>query len=133
MTMKRVLPRIFLVVWVSVWALFLVRPYFKHDLLKTYRELLPLSLEDKHAYVTGQEFYDFLKLCKKSMNDHSTYSLVGFQEDAIESRRAVYYMYPCIPDRDPEYLLVYMAKPPADGYRVLSEFGPDKYLLRKVS
>lgn len=120
-------------VWVSMWIVFLIRPYFKQELFKTYKDLLPLSLEEKRAYVTGKEFYDYLMSCKELMDAGSAYAIAGLEKNSIESRRAAYYMYPNIMASGADFMLVYKSKNiPKDGYLIFKEFGPDKYLLRKV-
>jgi hypothetical protein len=102
---KRMISRCILAAWIAVWVLFLVRPYFKKGLLGEYSHLIKLSAEEKRAYVTGRDLYDFIRFCRESIGAPSTYKVVGLEKDSIEHRRFIYYMYPSIEDDDPAYIL----------------------------
>lgn len=124
--------RIILAVWVSIWALFIIRPYLKKDLLTTYREMMPLSLADKHAYVMGRDLYDFLKACEASVPSGSTYIIAGLDKDPIYAERAAYLLYPNTVSNHPEFIFVYnIADYARPGYRAFKRLGADKYLLKK--
>jgi uncharacterized membrane protein len=51
---RKTIVNVTLAVWIFIWLLFLIRPYFKDNLMKEYSSLLALSLDGKHAYVTGK-------------------------------------------------------------------------------
>lgn len=132
MNKKKILIRILLAAWVFIWALFLVRPYMKKGLFRTYRELLPLSLEEKHAYITGKEIYDFIKACKDSIAPASTYSIAGLEKDPLSKERAAYYLYPNTVSKNPDFIFVYNSSGFAkQGYRMFKQLSPDKYILNK--
>lgn len=130
---KRLLIGILLAVWVAVWMLFLIRPYTKKDLMKSYSDLLRLDLDGKRAYVTGEDLYRFLALCSDSTGRPCRYELVGLEEDPLALRRAVYYLYPDRPDPAPEFIFVYKkAGYSRKGYITFKEFGADEYILQRT-
>ena len=101
---KKSFVRIILTAWIIIWAVFLIRPYFKKGLLDEYSLLLKLSTEEKRAHVIGEELYSFIKLCKGSIKEPSTYKVTGLEKDSIGHRRFRYYMYPSVEKDDPEYI-----------------------------
>jgi hypothetical protein len=130
---KRAFVYAILAVWIAVWIVFLVRPYFKKGLLAEYPALWGLSAEGKRAYVTGTDLYDFLKFAAASMGQASTYTLVGLSADSIDYRRAVYYLYPNVESPDPEYILVYnKGNLFREGYGAFKRLSEEKYILRKA-
>jgi len=130
---KKIIVRLIFVIWIAVWLLYLVKPYFKRDLIGEYKTLLSRPLEGKWSYVTGDELYSFISICRDSMPDKSfTYSMEGLEGDHLGQRRVAYYLYPGISTGDPDYILVY--KKPGygkDGYYLFKKFKEDKYILRK--
>ena len=131
--MKRIAVRIILAAWVIIWAIFLMRPYFKKDLLDKCSSLMKISTEDKRALVTGEDLYAFIKFCKESVKDRSTYRVEGLEKDSIEHRRFKYYMYPNIETEDPEYIFIYKTKHlPQDDYKVFSRMSAETYILKKI-
>jgi len=131
---KRIFLRVVLAVWVIIWLVFLIRPYFKKGLLGEYSSLIRLSTEEKRAYVTGRDLYDFIKFCKESTKEPSTYRIAGLEKDSVEHRRFRYYLYPCVEISDPEYIFVYKVKDfPRDGYKVYGRMNPETYILRKIN
>ena len=130
---KKIAIRVLIVIWIAVWALFLVRPYFKKGLWKEYSALVGLSIEGKRAFVTGNELYDFIRFCNDSIKPHSSYRIIGLEEDPLSYRRAVYYLYPNIDKEGPEFLLVYRrAGVSCEGYRLFKKLTEDGYILRKI-
>jgi len=132
---KRLLARLVLFVWVSLWLLFLARPYVRSGLLKEYAALIRApSLELKQANVMGEELYDFIKLCGNLMPPHSTYEIIGLGDDTLAYRRVVYYLYPDIPAPSPEFLLIYKTKNfQKAGYGMFKDLKEEKSILRKES
>lgn len=126
--------RITLAIWIFIWVLFLVRPYFKKGLYKEYFTLFASSLDEKRAYVTGKELYGFVRFCGDSIGAPSSYRIIGLEkEDPIEYVRAVYYLYPNIDKADPEFLLVYKRTGVSrEGYHFFKALAQDKYILRKT-
>ncbi len=97
--------KIIFAVWVALWAVFFVRELFIKNNIRDYEVLLSRTLEGKHAYVTGDKLYGFLSHCKKNMPDNAAYELVGIEEGALERRRAVYYLYPGIESKNPDFVI----------------------------
>jgi hypothetical protein len=131
--MGRIAVRIILAVWVIIWAIFLVRPLFKKDLIGDYSNLSKLSTEGKRAYVTGPELYEFIRVCNQSMPKPSSYGVIGIKKDSLEHRRVRYYLYPNVEKEEPEFLLIYGTKNYArEGYKVLKILDLDRYILRRT-
>ncbi len=105
--MRYTILKIAFAVWVGLWLLFIARELFVKDNLRDYRTLATRTLEEKHAYVTGDRLYGFLKSCKENLPPRATYRLIGIEEGSIEKRRAVYYLYPLIESSDPDFILAY--------------------------
>ena len=130
---KKAAVRIILAVWIIIWGIFLIRPYFKKGLLDRYASLLKLSAEEKRGYVTGEALYSFVKFCKESVKEPSTYQMEGIENNSIEQRRFKYYMYPDIESEDPKYIFVYKKEHFArDGYRVFSRMDHETYILART-
>jgi len=130
---KKTIVRIILVVWVIIWALFLIRPFFKKALMREYSNLSKLSTEGKRAYVTGARLYEFIRVCNQSMPGESSYEIVGIKSNSLEHRRARYYLYPNMEKSDPEFLLIYGTKDyERKGYKIFKVLDLDRYILRKA-
>lgn len=124
--------RIVLAVWVVIWALFLVRPYFKNKLFNEYAALARLSPDDKRAYVTGRQLYEFIKFCNGRTGAPSTYKIIGLEKDPLDYRRAVYYLYPNTDSASPEFLFVYKVKGYSDsGYDLFAALDDERYILKR--
>ncbi|MDP2929029.1 MAG: hypothetical protein Q8O01_03065 [Candidatus Omnitrophota bacterium] len=131
--MGRIGIRIILAAWVILWAIFLIRPFFKKDLMKDYSNLSRLSSEGKRAYVTGSKLYEFIRVCNQSMPRPSSYKIIGIEKDSLEHRRVRYYLYPNVEKKEPEFLLVYEAKNyEREGYKIFKVLDLDRYILRKI-
>ena len=130
---KKIVVRIILTVWIILWALFLVRPFFKKDLMRDYSNLSKLSTEGKRTLVTGLRLYEFIRVCNQSIPGPSSYEVIGIKKDSLEHRRVKYYMYPNIEKKDPKFLLVYGTKNyRREGYKIFKILDPDRYILRKA-
>jgi len=116
---KKILVRAILAVWIVIWALFLIRPYFKKHLLGEYFTLLTLSAEGKRAHIMGEDLHRFINFCEGSIPKPFTYKVVGITGDSIENRRARYYLYPNMEDRDP-------------GYKIFKTLDSERYILKKA-
>lgn len=130
---KRILVRTAFAVWVALWLIFLVRPYFKNELLKEYRALASLSVDDRRAFVTGRDLYDFIKFCNAAMPAASSYRLIGLEERPLDERRLIYYLYPNAEAPLPEFLLVYGVKNFSEkNYAMFKSMDSQKYILKKI-
>ena len=130
---RKIVIRIILAAWVILWAIFLIRPFFKKDLMRDYSSLSRLSAEGKRAYVTGPKLYEFIRVCNQSMPRPSSYKVIGIEKDSLEHRRIRYYLYPNFEKEDPEFLLVYETKNyEREGYKISKVLDLDRYILRKT-
>ena len=126
--------RIILVVWIAIWLLYLIRPYFKKDLMGKYRTLISRPLEGKRSFATGDELYGFMTDCRDSILDERfTFSVAGLDDDALARCRLAYYLYPAVSIDDAEYVFVFKKSDhKLSGYSIFREFSRDKYILKKV-
>ena len=46
-----------------------------------------------------------MKYCIDNMPDRATYRMTGIDEGALERRQAVYYLYPRLESKDPEFII----------------------------
>jgi len=130
---RRIVVRIILAAWVIIWAIFLVRPLFKKDLIRDYSNLSRLSAEGKRAYVTGPKLYEFIGVCNQSMPKPSSYEVIGIEKDSLEHRRLRYYLYPNVEKKEPAFLLVYGIKDyERKGYKIFKILDLERYILRRV-
>ena len=131
--MGKIAVRIILAAWVIIWAVFLIRPLFKKDLIRDYSNLARLSTEGKRAYVTGLRLYEFIRVCNQTMPKPSSYEVIGIEKNSLEHRRVRYYLYPNIEKEVPEFLLVYGTKNyKRKGYKIFKILDLNRYILRRV-
>ena len=121
--------------WIGIWGLFWVRPFFtgKSEFTQNLR-LLPLSFEARREAVYGRDLYRFLKFCKSQLPAGSRYRLVGLESLSLDFARSVYDLYPCLLSGEPEYLLVY--KQPqfqADHFARSAFLDADSFILKVQS
>jgi hypothetical protein len=130
----RELLRVCLAVWLVLWAVF----FFAENKKGDYREFFALAsrgLEDKRAYLMGQDFYDFVRFCRKNVPPDATYKFVGMRLYAVEGVRAIYYLWPLkAVERDNEYYFVYgdFELPDMTGFRKIAEFKDKAYIMKRI-
>lgn len=130
--MKDKILKIIFLVWVVLWVWFIIRGLFLKGEIKSYKALLSRSLEGKYSYVTGDRLYEFFMFCNKNIPENSRYSFMGLEKTGLDERRGVYYLYPRIEAKDPDYILVYgtsVAVP--EGYHILIKLDDLRYILKK--
>lgn len=126
-----ILFRIVFMVWVFMWLLFLVRGLIKVE-IRDYRNLLGKTLEEKRAYVTGNEFYDFILFCEKEIPRNSTYSVEAKYDQSLDYFSFAYYIYPAMRDIDnPEHIVCYKTGFLKRGYSKAASLANDKYILKR--
>ncbi len=132
---KKLIVRMILAVWIVLWLLFLIRPYFKKDLIADYRALLSRDLDGKRSFVTGDELYGFIGMCRLAIPEANfTYAIEGLdgEDDALSRCRMLYYLYPAMTHDAPEYILVYKkAGFGREGYEIFKKLSDDKIILKK--
>jgi len=134
MTKKGITNLVFFVVWLIVWVLFLVRPYFIKQQGQEYARLLISNPEQKRALVVGPKLYAFIQFCNAALPDGSDYQIEGIKHDHLDYRRAVYYLYPHIKNSQtpPSFLIVYQLPGFAkEGYALYRAFDERCFILRK--
>lgn len=114
-----------------MWLLFLVRGMVKVE-IKDYKNLLGKTLEEKRAYVTGKEFYEFIVFSKKVIPQNATFTVEAKYDDSMDYFRFPYYLYPAMRDiDDPDYIVCYKVKFSKDGYSTAKSLAFDKYILKR--
>jgi hypothetical protein len=127
----KIFKAIFLI-WIVLWLFFIARELFIKGAIEDYKELLLRSLEGKRSYVTGDKLYEFLTFCNENLPPDATYGLEGVEEDSLDKRRAVYYLYPHLEKKTPAFVLVYgKAHITKDGYRLYRRLDETRYMLKK--
>ncbi len=117
--------------WVFMWLLFLVRGLVKVE-IKDYRNLLGKTLEEKHAYVSGKEFYQFILFSEKAIPEDATFSIEAKYDDSMDYFRFPYYLYPAKRDlKNPEYIACYKVEFEKEGYQQAAALFADKYILKR--
>ena len=130
---KKLIVRIILIAWIIIWAIFLIRPFFKKGLSKEYATLLKLPIEGKAAYILGEELHRFISFCSSSIPGTFSYRIIGLDEDSIEYRRAKYYLYPSMISKEPDFILVYkISNFSQKGYKPFNTMSPEMFILKKV-
>ena len=130
--MKNVILKIIFAAWIILWAIFAVRELFIKTNMNDYKVLVARSVEGKRSYVTGDELYSFIEFCKKNTPERASYAIVGFDDGAIEKRRAAYYLYPRVEARDGDFLFVYKSPGFArEGYGIFMKLDDMRYILKK--
>jgi len=94
-----------LIIWCVLWANFTARDLYKKGKLKDYKILLKSNAEGKHAFVYGRRFFEFLEFAKSQMPESARFDLIGFGDFSLDGRRAMYYLYPRLRAKNPEYIL----------------------------
>ena len=105
--MKNKILAVLFLVWVILWAIFVLRELFVKSNIKDYAALASRDLEGKRSYIIGDKLYEFLVFCKKNLPEDATYRFVGVEDGSIEQRRAAYYLYPMLESAAPQYLIVF--------------------------
>ena len=123
--------QIVFIAWTAIWLLFLIRGLVKGE-ANDYRNLLGKSLEEKRAYVSGEEFYEFILFCGKIIPENSDYKVQANYDESMDYFRFAYYIYPSMRNLDnPEYIACYKVKFSEKGYRRAASLSEDKYILKR--
>ncbi|MBU4376398.1 MAG: hypothetical protein KKD29_02840 [Candidatus Omnitrophica bacterium] len=131
MTRQKYVFRIIFITWVFMWLLFFVRGIMKVE-GRDYKNLFGKTLEEKEAYVTGCEFFDFVNFCKKEILKDSTYSVRANYDQTMDYFRFAYYIYPVKRDLgNPDYIVCYKTKFAKTGYTKVAALAADKYILKR--
>ena len=129
---REILLSLIFIIWLVIWVLFTIRPFFKKGLLKEYKTLSGASLEEKRSYVTGDSLYELLLFTKKELPPKATFMSAGLDKEPLDGRRAAYYLYPLTESSSPEYILVFGIKDfSSAGYENYRSLDGLRYILKK--
>jgi len=128
--------KIAFLIWLVLWANFILRDLFRKGDINDYKALLSRdSLEAKHSYVTGDVFYEFVKFCRDSLPPGSSYELIGMEKGSLTRRQAAYYLYPNLEEEGvSDFMLVYKASRPgpAGDYELFRSLDNERYILKRL-
>lgn len=128
---EKIIFRIVFVMWVFMWLMFFVRGMAKVE-IKDYKNLLGKTLEERRAYVTGKEFYEFIIFSEKVIPKNATFTVEAKYDDSMDYFRFPYYLYPAMRDIDnPEYIACYKVKFSRGGYKAAASLSDNKYILKR--
>lgn len=114
-----------------MWLLFFVRGIVKAE-WKDYKNLFGKTLEEKEAYVSGREFFDFIGFCEKEIPENFTYSVEANYDQTMDYFRFAYYIYPVKRNMDnPDYIVCYKTRFAKAGYAKAAALSDDKYILKR--
>lgn len=87
----------------------------------------------KASYTYGDRLFEFLRFCNNALPDNASYDLAGVEDLSLDSRHAVYYLYPHLKEKDAQYILVF-DKPgyAKDGYIPFRELDPSRFMLKRT-
>lgn len=124
--------KFFLVLWVVLWIWFNIRPFLKKDLSCKYKKLIAAtSYEEKKKIITGSQLYEFILFVEKELPQQATYQMVGL-EGSIHSARVVYFLYPRIVKKNPEYLIYYNERSFfSENYSPYKKLDDHRFIMRK--
>ena len=124
---------IVLSVWLILWVNFMLRDLFVHGEMSDYENLIGKSEEGKRAYVYGEYLYGLLVFAKGRIPENGSYAFIGVEPYTIEYERSVYYLYPLLESKDPEYLIVCnRAQYAKEPYKPFAELDKDRFILKRV-
>lgn len=121
--------KIIILIWIVLWVVFHFMSSAKD--LANYNEVKGLSLEQKHAYIIGEELYDFLLFCRMKLPLRQKVSLVAnFKGYSYYKFR--YYLYPHRICDDADYVIVYNDKSfYKEGYSTFAQFDESSRILKR--
>ena len=126
--------KICLAVWLALWVVFFLREN-KDGEYKEFFDLTGKGLEEKRAYLLGEDFYDFLKFCQENVPPEARYKFAGLKPFAIEEVRAIYYLAPRkAVEEDYDYIFVYgEGVTPEKDFKKSAQMKSGAYILKRVS
>ena len=124
---------ILFIAWTVLWINFTIRDLTKKQYLNDYKILLFRDAAGKRSYAYGDRFFEFLKFCKESLPEGSTYGLVGTEPMSLDVRRTVYYLYPHFKEENPSYQLVLdVPGYTKNGYVFFKGLDPSRFILKRL-
>jgi len=134
----------FSIIWFAAWVLFITVDFY--DEIKYYRFALKASLGELHAFhatydENSKDFFRILKICDRLLPRREQLQLIlpqaHQQEFEFLREKGRYFLYPRNYGENTilrNHILVYNVDEWGipDGYKILMNFGPGKYLLTRL-
>jgi hypothetical protein len=122
-------------VWMALWVVFIVKEDKDGEYSGIVR-LYGLKGDEKTRFVYGDEFYDFLVLCRENIPAGSTFCVTGPETLSVKEVQARYFLWPLLSSgRDPDFKIFYggISRDPRDteGYVMYREFKGKGFILKK--
>ena len=127
--------KVFFLIWLIIWLNFIARDLFRKGYLADYKILALRDEEGKRSYTYGDYLFEFLKFCKFELPSSADYDIVGIEENSLDARRAIYYLYPHphIKRGDALFLLVFNSSGfNRRGYLLYKKLDSSRYILKRV-
>ena len=123
----------FIALWMALWIVFFLREN-KDGEYREYVHLIGKDLEQKRAFLLGQEFYDFLKNASGKVPRSARYKFAGLPTFSILEIRGIYYLAPLkAVEEGYEYIFVYGEKGyNENGFVKHFEFNDNAYILKRT-
>lgn len=118
--------------WLVIWVFYIGYDLFAKGRLQEYARLLPMTVEGRHAYVTGGRLYEFISFADERLPPAAGYRLKGLAWDSLECRRTAYYLYPHLGSDDADYLLIYDSpEAPDSRYDEFARLDETRYIMKR--
>ena len=120
-------------IWIILWVNFILRDLFVRGYFKEYKTLALQNSQGKASFTYGKRLFDFLNFCKENLPQSAEYDFVGLKEPSLAGRRAIYYLYPHVKNRNARFLLVF-EKPGFDkkGFKLFKELDSSRFILKRM-
>ena len=141
--MKKIyVARVVLGIWIYLWILFSIIPYFTHkDPRAGSAALIALSPSGKKIHLLGASLYEFIQFCHKSVPGSARYYLAGVNPGELLYVQALYELYPHVtyfrsPPKDappPDYIFAYDQEQfYVPGYELYKRLDDRRFILKRT-
>ena len=122
-----------IIVWIAIWVNFITRDLFVKGYFKEYKTLALKDSQGKASFTYGKRLFDFLNFCKENLPQSAGYDFIGIKEPTIAGRRAIYYLYPHVKNRNARFLLVF-EKPgfKRNGFKLFKKLDSSRFILKRM-
>lgn len=133
MTRMKALSRVIIIMWLILWAFFLIRED-KDGQYASLKTIYTIPDSEKFRFILGANLYDFLLFCRSNIPDGATYNMEGFEKFSIDAVRARYFLYPLREVlENADFKIVYGKSPVSlDGYKIVKTFNDNGHIFKRL-